>query len=137
MTNTYLRKDHQGKWVDKTPDIWATVNYKGAFVLSTRRYGAEADLGVSLVDSTRRDRSIRGVVTGSLNFGIEKIAKKFEPIARELGVSAEVLPDGQKTEGSFFEYDVWDNGKIYVVRVVGTRKSKPIAINKVLQELKK
>ena len=135
MINPYLRKDHQGEWVDKMPDIWATTLYEGALVAITKRYGSEADLGLVLCDR-EKFRNEEQILEVLRKFVIESVPERLVGLAKKLGIEANSVPDNKKPREVFFEYDIRKNGLIYVCRVTSTR-SKPVELKKVLAELKK
>ncbi len=138
MINTYLRKNHDGTWTDKTPDIPASINCEGEFVAVTRRYGAEADLGQALNSvRTRRGDKVNAALEVAKPFGIEFLAAKFGHLNEKLGLNAVIVPNSYQFDGCiYFEYDLRTNGCIYVCNVK-SKKSKPVEISKVITELSK
>ncbi len=141
MINTYITKNKKGDFVDKTPDIWASVNYNGQFLLATKRYGAEADLGAALYDCLARKGSIKDIIFLCSKFGLEAISEKYTKNMEELNLDS--IQVASKFNGVTFEYDIRSNGKIYV-SYVGDEEpnkprkiSKPAELKKIISELSK
>ncbi|MBS3171572.1 hypothetical protein J4449_03100 [Candidatus Woesearchaeota archaeon] len=138
MINKYWSKNHQGEWIDQTPDIPAKINFNGKFAVSTRRYGAEADLGRSLYETTRRESGVVGVLKAAKDFHPEFLAENFLPLADKIEFGrVRILPKDQKFDDDvFFEYSVERGGsQIYVCRVVAGKKTKNKNLLKTLAEI--
>ena len=137
MVNKGMAKDHQGNWVDRTPDIPAKINYNGDFALITRKKGVEAELGKSLYEATRRCYGIEGVINGAAPYDIEVLSEIYLPIAEKLKLPRVRIASKERNfdDEVFFEYQVERNGQIYVCRVIGGKKTKTVNLAKVFKEL--
>ena len=135
MVNTYLRKNHQGEWVDKTPDMWASVYEADKFLLAVRRYGAEADFGRVLFDIFCSKRDVTPVIFAAKDFGLELLAERFASLAEKRGIVVpRIVPDTYVFDEVEFKYRVERNGKIYFT-VLNRTRHKPRDLKRALKEL--
>ena len=118
------------------PDIWASVYYNGDFVLATRRFGAEADLGTALYEKSLNVNGVKGILLASLPFGIEAIVDKFAPDAKALKLDkVRIIPNEATFGGVTFKYDVKGSGLVDVT-LLETEEREPKNIKEVFRELK-
>ena len=143
MVNTYIRKDHQGNWVDMTPPIPAAVYEGDRFILTVSRYGAECDFGQALLNEVSARRSPNSAVIATRTFGLDLLAQRFTNLAKINHINFEnSVSDDFKTNDVFFEYRLEIGmGNIYVCRIEtndgkgNARKSKPRGLKKILKEI--